>query len=287
MLPFIKFSVVVAFSIGIGLLCALGIVRFSELDELQRPLSQLFILAIFLILAYKAGWLDMAHQAWAGREIKTGLVRRLAKIVGLCVLGIGLGLLMRLGIQGGILVPLKVLSPSIYSAESRDLVELWQNSQKFSLSQLALFAMGATREEIMYRFVLLGAMIQIFGTFRAVLFSSLIFAAMHLNPVTFVSGIIFACVFLISRSLLLLSVMHTSANSWHTVVAKYNLVPESIEPTDIINSPYGILLTSSAISLIIVFASVAVIYQKKNSNFKVCEINTHGSEGSDPTKRIT
>lgn len=285
MLPLVKFSIVVAFSIGIGLMCALGIVRFTDIDELQRPLSQVFILGVFLILAYKAGWLDMAHQAWAEKEKKTKLVWRAARIVGLCVLGIGLGLLMRLGIQGGILVPLKILNPAIYSVESRDLVELWQNSQEFSLSQLALFAMGATREEIMYRFVILGAMMQIFGPLRAVLFSSLIFAAVHLNPITFISGIIFACVFLIFRSLLLLSVMHTSANSWHTVVAKYNLVPESIDPTDVINSPYGVFLISSAVTLIVLVFSVSVIYQKKDPTLKVRKLGIPRPKDLDPPRK--
>jgi len=277
MLLLVKFSIVVAFSIGIGLLCALGIVRFTDADQLQRPLSQVFILGIFLLLSHKAGWLDMARQTWAKREEERGLVKYVGGIVGFCVLGILLGLLMRLGIQGGILVPLKILNPTLYSVESSDLFELWKNSKDFSLSRLALFAMGATREEIMYRFVIFGAMIKIFGPHRAILFSSVIFSAVHLNPITFISGIIFACVFLISRSLLLVSVMHTSANTWHTVVAKYNLVPESVEPTDILNSPYGLLLMASAATLLVMAASVAVIYLTSNSNSKVGRVDIRGS----------
>jgi len=252
MIHLIRFFVVVAFSIGIGLLCALGIVRFTNLDEFQRPFSQIFILGIFILLAYKAGWLNVARETWAEREENKTPLRLVGRIAGLCVLGVALGLVMRLGIQGAILVPLKILNPALYSAESRDLVDLWQNSQEFSLTRLALFAMGATREEIMYRFVILGAMIKIFGPLRAILFSSLIFAAVHLNPITLISGIIFACVFFISRSLLLTSVMHTAANAWHTVVAKYGLVSGNVEPTDIINSSYGALLVSSAIALILI-----------------------------------
>lgn len=287
MLALIKFSMVAAFSIGIGILCALGTVRFTQVEELQRPLSQVFILGVFLILAYKAGWLNMAHQAWARKANKRSLVLRVARIAGLCVLGVALGLLMRLGIQGGILLPLKILSPGIYSEESRDLVSLWQNSQEFSLSRLALFAMGATREEIMYRFVILGAMMKIFGPLRAVIFSALIFSAVHLNPVTFIAGTIFACVFIISRSLLLLSVMHTAANSWHTVVAKFNLVPESIEPTDVINSPYGFILMISAAILIIVAFSFMLLYLKRSSTLKPKKVNARRSRGIDSLNGIT
>jgi len=265
MIHLIRFSVVVAFSISIGLLCAFGIVRFTNLDEFQRPFSQIFILVIFILLAYKAGWFNMARETWGEIEEKKGPFRLVGRIVGLCVLGVALGLVMRLGIQGAILVPLKILHPALYSAESRDLVDLWQNSQEFSLTRLALFAMGATREEIMYRFVILGAMIKIFGPLKAILFSSLIFAAVHLNPITLLSGIIFAYVFLISRSLLLTSVMHTAANAWHTVVAKYGLVSESVNPADIIYSSYGVLLVSSAIALIPIIFIFSVIFKKRSA----------------------
>lgn len=285
MIHLAKFSIVVAFSIVVGLLCALGIVRFAETQELQRPLSQVLILGIFLMLAYKAGWLDMASKAWVAREKKMIPAQRATRIVGLCVLGIGFGLLMRLGIQGGILVPLKIISPAIYLEESRDLVELWQRSPEFSLSRLALFALGATREEIMYRFVILGAMMRIFGPLRAVLFSSLIFAAVHFNPITFISGIIFACVFLIFRSLLLLSVMHTTANSWHTLVAKYNLVPESVEPTDILNSAYGIVLISSTVALIIVAFLILLVHLRASSNSELGNLAVQESRGIDLRRR--
>ena len=264
MIHLIRFSVVVAFSISIGLLCAFGIVRFTNLDELQRPFSQIFILLIFILLAHKAGWLAMARETWGQTEEKKGPIRLVGRVVGLCMLGVALGLVMRLGIQGAILVPLRILHPALYSAESRDLVDLWQNSQELSLTRLALFAMGATREEIMYRFVILGAMIKIFNPLKAILFSSLIFAAVHLNPIVLLSGIIFAYVFLISKSLILTSVMHTAANAWHAVVAKYGLVSESVNPADIIFSSYGALLVSSAIALFLIIFIFSVAFFKRS-----------------------
>lgn len=251
MLRILPFFFVIGFSIIVGLLCSLGVSRFLEAGYLQRPLAQVFILAIFLLLAAKAGWLQAARITWNRAESNLRGINLVWRLLALCAVGILLGAVVRLGVQGNVLVLLKFLSPGLYSDESRDLVELWQNQSQFSLERIALFALGATREEIMYRYILIGAIIPIVGPIRALVLSAFIFAFIHLNPITLIFGIIFGAVFIMTKSLLLLSVMHTTINSWHMIVAKLNLVPQHVTPGDILNSPYGIGLIVAAVTLLV------------------------------------
>lgn len=262
MLRILPFFLVIGFSIAVGLLCSLGVSRFAEAGYLQRPLAQVFILAIFLLLAGKAGWLEAARITWASTENNLHVTSLLWRLLAVCAAGILLGTVVRLGVQGSVLVLLKFVSPRVYSEESRDLVELWQSRSELSLDKFALFALGATREEIMYRYILIGAIIPLFGPLRALILSAFVFAFIHLNPITFIFGIIFGAVFIITRSLLLVSAMHTTINAWHMIVAKFSLVPRHVPQSDILNSAYGVALVLAA--GILVSLGVLVVLEAKN-----------------------
>ncbi|MBS3746844.1 MAG: CPBP family intramembrane metalloprotease [Wenzhouxiangellaceae bacterium] len=262
MLRILPFFFVIGFSIAVGLLCSLGVSRFAEAAYLQRPLAQVFILAIFFLLAGKAGWLEAARITWNSTETNLHVTHLVWRLLALCAAGILLGIVVRLGVQGNVLVLLKLVSPRIYSDESRDLVELWQNQSEFSFDKIALFALGATREEIMYRYILIGAIIPLFGPLRALILSASVFAFIHLNPITFIFGIIFGALFMLTRSLLLVSAMHTTINAWHMIVAKFNLVPQDATQSDILNSGYGFALILAA--GVLVLLGVLVVLEARN-----------------------
>ena len=253
-----RFIVVTLFALAMGMLFGLGIARLTDIDAIQRPVSQVFILGIFVILAHKAGWIKAARETWRSRASRRPRQILAIELIALCIAGVALGILVRAVIQGMALLVLQATSTSTYSSESRALVSLWQSAPEFSATSALQFALGAIREEIMYRYILLGAMIPLFGTLRAVVFSSVIFAAIHVNPITLVYGLVFAWILLSTRSLLCAAVTHTTANAWHTVVSTYGWVPSAVSPEDILGSDYGRFLIACAAALIIILIAAAI-----------------------------
>lgn len=262
----VRFIVVTLFALAMGMLFGLGIARLPDIDATQRPLSQVFILAIFVILAHKAGWIKAARETWRSRAPRRSGKILAIELIALCITGVALGILVRAGIQGVALLVLQATSTSTYSSESRALVSLWQSAPEFSATSALQLALGATREEIMYRYILLGAMIPLFGIPRAVVFSSLIFAAIHVNPITLVYGLVFAWILLSTRSLLCAAVTHTTANAWHTVVSIYGWVPSTVSPENILGSDYGRFLIVCAAALIIILLVAAIATFRRGVN---------------------
>jgi len=265
MLTLARFLIVTLFSLAMGMLFGLGIARLTEVEVIQRPVTQISILAIFLILAHQASWLQSARQTWGSLVRRQSWRVHAIRLLAMCIVGLAMGVLMRAGIQGLALILLQSASPSTYASESRDLVHLWQSAPQISATRAAQFALGATREEVMYRYVLIGAMIPIFGPLRAVVFSSMIFAVVHVNPVTFVYGIFFASAFLATRSLSSVAVMHTAANAWHSVVGSFGWVPDTVRPEDILRSSYGSILIGCAAILLVVVVTAMVAFIRSKS----------------------
>jgi len=265
MLTLAKLSVVTLFSLAMGMLFGLGMARLTGVEVLQRPVTQIFILAIFLLLAHQAGWIQSARQTWGYPARRQSWRVHAIRLVALCIGGLAMGVLMRAGIQGLALILLQSASPSTYASESRDLVHLWQSASPISATSVAQVALGATREEVMYRYVLIGAMIPIFGPLRAVVFSSLIFALVHVNPVTFVYGLVFACAFLATRSLFCVVVMHTAANAWHSIVSSFEWVPTTIRAEDVLHSHYGSFLMGCAAILSLVLIAALFAASRRNA----------------------
>jgi membrane protease YdiL (CAAX protease family) len=274
MLTLARFLIVTLFSLAMGMLFGLGIARLTGVEVIQRPVTQIFILAIFLILAHQAGWLQSARQTWGSPARRQSWRVPAIRLLALCIVGLAMGVLMRAGIQGLALILLQFASPSTYASESRDLVHLWQSASQISATRVAQFALGATREEAMYRYVLIGAMMPIFGPLRAIVFSSLIFAVVHVNPVTFVYGLFFACAFLATRSLSSVAVMHTAANGWHSVVGSFGWVPATVRPEDILRSSYGsVLMGCAAILLVVVVTAMVAFIRSKSATDKNVQRN--------------
>lgn len=266
MLSLARFIVVTLFALAMGMLFGLGIARLTDIDAIQRPVSQVFILAIFVILAHKAGWIKAARETWRSRAPRRSGKILAIELIALCITGVALGILVRAGIQGVALLVLQATSTSTYSSESRALVSLWQSAPEFSATSALQFALGATREEIMYRYILLGAMIPLFGIPRAVVLSSLIFSAIHVNPITLVYGLVFAWIMLSTGSLLCAAVTHTTANAWHTVVSTYGWVPNTVNPDDIFSSNYGEFLIACAAALSITLLAAVIIAFRRGVN---------------------
>lgn len=256
----LKFLIVTLFSIGFGLLAGLGFARLFGLQSWNHTISQFFILSIFVILAYKSGWLSLALAYFQEGSGAQPVGNAFLNAAALIVLGVFLGILARTGIQGVALWAFKIIDADFYLVESRDLVSLWRNSATPTAGRLVEIAIGATREEVMYRALVLGAMAHYFGGVRALVFSSIIFASIHLNPISFLFGLLFGLFYLISRSILLVSIMHSVANAWPLFVLEiFGPTLETANPADILDSQYGIFLSGSAALLI---GAIAIIVSK-------------------------
>lgn len=180
----------------------------NYIEMLAHGLSLVLLFGSLFLIAKRSGTALLSDSKVAGPKW--------GNLIVWMILCIPLGILVRFGCEGIYLTFVNTYDHQLALAEFNDLLAHYSSGNAYVVWILISVALiGSLDEEFAYRRILLWHFSEKYGVVVAILVTSLVFGAIHWNPVALLAAGCLACAYLASGRLWVAVIAHASGNLFH------------------------------------------------------------------------